>query len=168
MSDLAGMRLRAQQSDLMERMIGAFGARPMVLPYKGIYVALSTQLIDGAENTMSSFYRGKHYEIARFFSVTKHTFTPSVLVMSRRAWDRLRSDDQAILRATAREAALKHRTIQRDADQQARKALVENRVVFNEHLDLSPFVAATNDLRSNKKVFDTSEASLISRIEALK
>jgi tripartite ATP-independent transporter DctP family solute receptor len=168
MSDLAGMRLRIQRSGLMERMIEAFGARPMVLPYKGIYVALSTQLIDGAENTINSFYRGKHYEIARYFSVTKHTFTPSVLVMSRRSWDGLRSDDQAILRAAAREAASRHRTIQRHADQQARKALVENRVVFKEHLDLSPFIAATNDLRSNKRFFDRSEESLISRIEALK
>jgi tripartite ATP-independent transporter DctP family solute receptor len=168
MSALAGMRLRIQRSGLMERMIEAFSARPMVLPYKGIYVALSTQLIDGAENTMSSFFRGRHYEIARHFSVTKHTYTPSVLVMSRRAWDRLRPDDQTILRAAARDAALRHRTVQRDADQQARNTLVENGVVFNERLDLSPFVAATSDLRSNKTFFDTSEQSLISRIEALK
>lgn len=168
MSDLAGMRLRIQRSGLMERMIAAFSARPMVLPYKGIYVALSTQLIDGAENTMNSFYRGKHYEIARFFSVTKHTFTPSVLVMSRRAWDSLRLDDQAILRMAARDAALRHRTIQRDADKQARKALVENGIVFNETLDLSAFVAATNHLRKDNKFFGTSEETLISRIEALK
>lgn len=167
-SDLVGLRLRVQQSDLMERMIEAFGARPMVLPYKGIYVALSTQLIDGAENTMSSFFRGRHYEIARYFSVTKHTYTPSVLVMSRRAWDRLRLDDQATLRTAAREAALRHRNIQREADQQARKSLIENRVVFNEDLDLSPFIAAANKLRNNKQFDYTSEATLISRIEALK
>jgi tripartite ATP-independent transporter DctP family solute receptor len=168
MNDLAGMRLRVQRSGLMEKMIEAFGARPMALPYKGIYVALSTQLIDGAENTMSSFYRGKHYQIAKFFSVTKHTFTPSVLVMSRRAWDRLQFDDQSIFRMAAREAALKHRNIQREADQEARKSLIENGVVFNESLDLSPFVAATSNLKYNRQFFDTSETTLISRIAALK
>jgi tripartite ATP-independent transporter DctP family solute receptor len=47
LSDLAGMRIRVQQSDLMNKMIKALGATPVQLPFGQVLTALSTNLIDG-------------------------------------------------------------------------------------------------------------------------
>src|SRR3954447_25073017 len=48
--DLSGLRLRVQQSELMDRMIKALGAEPVGLSYGQVLTALQTKLVDGAEN----------------------------------------------------------------------------------------------------------------------
>src|SRR5258708_23514973 len=50
LADLRGLRLRVQQSDLMDKMVRALGAEPVGIAYGQVVTALSTRLIDGAEN----------------------------------------------------------------------------------------------------------------------
>ena len=62
LADLKGMRIRVQQSDIMENMIRALGATPVALPYGQVLTALSTNLVDGAENNWPSFVATGHYK----------------------------------------------------------------------------------------------------------
>ncbi|VCU10190.1 Solute-binding protein [Rhodoplanes serenus] len=101
LADLAGLRLRVQQSDLMVAMVKAMGAVPVQLPYGQVETALATGLIDGAENNWPSYVTTGHYKVAPHYILTEHTMSPEVLVMSRRAWDSLSADDKAIFRAAA-------------------------------------------------------------------
>ncbi len=41
----------------------------------------------------------------KYFSLTEHMRTPSVVIFSKRTWDTLGADDQASLRAAARDSA---------------------------------------------------------------
>jgi TRAP-type C4-dicarboxylate transport system substrate-binding protein len=50
LADLQGLQLRVLQTELMDKMVKALGAQPMNLPYRQLLTALSTRLIDGAEN----------------------------------------------------------------------------------------------------------------------
>jgi tripartite ATP-independent transporter DctP family solute receptor len=54
-ADIKSLRLRVQQSELMSDMIKALGAEPIELPYGQVLTALSTRLIDGAENNWPCF-----------------------------------------------------------------------------------------------------------------
>src|SRR5205807_5691097 len=101
--DLKGMRLRVQQSEQMSTIIRALGAEPVELPYGQVLTGLSTKLIDGAENNWPSFVTTDHYKFAGFYTLTEHTMSPEVLVMSLKAWQSLSAEDQRIFR----EAALK-------------------------------------------------------------
>src|SRR5882762_10214151 len=105
LADLKGLRLRVQQSDLMEKMVKALGAEPVGIAYGQVLTALSTKLIDGAENNWPSFVTTDHYKVARYYSVTEHTMGPEVLVMSRRAWAELSAEDRVIFRAAAKESS---------------------------------------------------------------
>src|SRR3954451_22639365 len=67
LSDLRGMRLRVQQSDLMMAMIKALGAEPVALPYGQVLTGLTTGLIDGAENNWPSYVTTNHYTAARYY-----------------------------------------------------------------------------------------------------
>jgi tripartite ATP-independent transporter DctP family solute receptor len=87
--DLKGLRLRVQQSEQMSAMIRALGAEPVELPYGQVLTGLSTKLIDGAENNWPSFVTTDHYKFAGFYTLTKHTMSPEVLVMSQKAWSSL-------------------------------------------------------------------------------
>src|ERR1700759_1923127 len=103
LDDLKGLRIRVQQSELMSSMIRSLGAEPIELPYGQVLTGLATKLIDGAENNWPSFVTTDHYKYAGFYTLTEHTMSPEVLVMSLKAWQSLTSDDQKIFR----EAALK-------------------------------------------------------------
>src|ERR1700730_11697882 len=89
MADLRGLRLRVQQSELMSDMIRALGAEPVELPYGQVLTGLATKLIDGAENNWPSFVTTDHYKYAGFYTLTEHTMSPEVLVMSQKAWQSL-------------------------------------------------------------------------------
>ena len=73
LADLKGMRIRVQQSDIMGTMIRALGATPVALPYGQVLTALSTNLVDGAENNWPSFVATVHNKIDRYYTVTEHT-----------------------------------------------------------------------------------------------
>ncbi len=103
LADLKGMRVRVQQSDLMIDMMQALGAVPVALPYGQVLTGLTTRLIDGAENNWPSYVTTNHYTAARFYTLTEHTMSPEVLVMSRKAWDSLSAEDRKIFRDAARE-----------------------------------------------------------------
>jgi tripartite ATP-independent transporter DctP family solute receptor len=104
-ADMKGLRIRVQQSDLMIDMIKALGGEPIALPYGQVLTGLATGLIDGAENNWPSYVSTNHYTAARYYTLTEHTMSPEVLIMSRRAWDSLSAPDQAIFREAARESS---------------------------------------------------------------
>jgi len=104
LADLKGLRIRVQQSELMVAMIRALGAVPVALPYGQVETALNTGLVDGAENNWPSYVTTNHFKVAPYYTLTEHTMSPEVLVMSRHAWDSLSNEDKTIFRDAARES----------------------------------------------------------------
>lgn len=105
LADMKGLRIRVQQSELMMDMIKALGAAPIELPYGQVRTGLTTKLIDGAENNWPSFVTTGHYKVARYYTLTEHTMSPEVLVMSLKAWESLPPDDRKVFREAARESS---------------------------------------------------------------
>src|SRR5450631_1435109 len=149
--DLKGLRIRVQQSDLVIRMMKALGAEPVALPYGQVQTALSTQLVDGAENNWPSYVTTGHYKVAQFYTVTEHTMGPEVLVMSRRAWQELSDPDRATFREAARESSRYMRAQWQSWEEQSRKQAVEGGATIIEHIDRKPFEDATRPLRDEMR-----------------
>ena len=89
LADIKGMKIRVQQSDLWVAMMQAMGANATPMPYGEVYTALKTGVVDAAENNWPSYESSRHYEAAKFYSVTEHSMAPEVLVFSKKVWDRL-------------------------------------------------------------------------------
>lgn len=102
--DLRGMKLRVQASDLYVAMVAAAGANPTPIPLGETYQALVQGVVDGAENNWPSYESTRHYEVARYFSLTRHVMAPEVLVMSKRRWDKLSPEVREIVRGCARDS----------------------------------------------------------------
>jgi tripartite ATP-independent transporter DctP family solute receptor len=100
--DLRGLKLRVPQSDIFLESVRALGASPTPLAYGAVFSSLQTRLIDGAENNVPSFHSSRHFEIARFWSTTEHSYAPDMLLMSRRVADALPPAQLEFLRAAAR------------------------------------------------------------------
>ena len=165
LDDLRGQRIRVQQSELMENMIRSLGATPIALPYGQIGTALTTNLVDGAENNWPSYVSTGHYKIAPFYTVTEHTMGPEIVIISRRAWDELSGEDREIFRGAARDSTRYMREQWQTWEQQSRKQGAGAGVTIIDSIDRKPFEAATAALRNNMRA-DPRFGPLIKRIEA--
>jgi tripartite ATP-independent transporter DctP family solute receptor len=101
-SDLHGLKLRVPPSDIFIRLLRQLGANPTPLAFGEVFSALETRLIDGAENNIRSFHSSRHFEAARYWSQTEHSYAPDLLLMSQRSYLALAPDDREHLRHLAR------------------------------------------------------------------
>ena len=163
MADLKGLRLRVQQSEQMSDMVRALGAVPVELPYGQVLTGLSTQLIDGAENNWPSFVTTDHYKFAGYYTLTEHTMSPEVLVMSQKAWSGLSPDDQKIFREAAQRSSRFMREKWRDLEERSRKRAEDAGVKIVTDIDRKPFEAAMAGLYARAQR-DPAIAQLIERI----
>ncbi len=101
MTDLAGMKFRVMQNEVFVNMVNALGASATPMAYGEVYTALSTGVIDGAENNYPSFYTSSHYEVAKYYTQDEHLRVPEIVLFSKKTWDKLSKDDQALLMKAA-------------------------------------------------------------------
>jgi tripartite ATP-independent transporter DctP family solute receptor len=167
LADLKGLRIRVQQSELMVDMVKALGAVPVELPYGQVLTGLSTKLIDGAENNWPSFVTTDHAKYARFHTLTEHTMSPEVLVMSLRAWDSLSEADRKIFRDAARESSKFMRKRWKQLEDDSRRQAEASGVVFVREFDRRPFETAMDGVYA-KAANDPALLALIEAIRALR
>ncbi|MGN7212896.1 TRAP transporter substrate-binding protein [Brachybacterium paraconglomeratum] len=91
-ADLAGQKLRVQESDLHLAMAKALGATGTPLAYGEVYTGLNSGVIDAAENNEISYVTQAHYEVAKYFSFTRHLVGTDYLIINT---DTLNSMDEA-------------------------------------------------------------------------
>ncbi len=123
LADMKGMKIRVQQSDLFVAMIEALGANPTPMPYGEVYTALKTGIVDAAENNWPSYESSRHFEAAKYYSLTEHSLAPEVLVFSKKVWDGLSGADQAALRKAAKDSVPYMRKLWDEREVKARKVV---------------------------------------------
>jgi tripartite ATP-independent transporter DctP family solute receptor len=163
LADLKGLRVRVQQSEQMSEMMRSLGAAPVELPYGQVLTGLATRLIDGAENNWPSFVTTDHYKHAGHYTLTEHTMSPEVLVMSLKAWETLSPDERRIFREEARRSGQFMREKWRDLELQSRKQAEMAGVIIVSEIDRKPFEAAMTGIYA-KVQRDPVSAKLIERI----
>lgn len=70
--DLAGLKIRVQESDVFMELTRALGGSPTPMAYGEVYTALQAGVLNGAENNEVSYVTQRHYEIAPHFTLTNH------------------------------------------------------------------------------------------------
>lgn len=105
LSDLKGLKIRVQESDIMEDFINALGAEAVPIPYENVFSALQTGVIDGAENNWNSYEAMRHYEVAKYFTLDEHMRVPELQLASEVTWKKLNPEQQELIRACAKESA---------------------------------------------------------------
>lgn len=163
LADLKGLRIRVQQSEQMRETMRALGADPVEMPYGQVLTGLANKLIDGAENNWPSFVTTDHYKYAGHYTLTEHTMSPEVLVMSLKAWETLSPDERRIFREEARRSGQFMREKWHDLELQSRKQAEMAGVIIVSEIDRKPFEAAMTGIYA-KAQRDPASAKLIQRI----
>jgi tripartite ATP-independent transporter DctP family solute receptor len=110
-ADLKGLKIRVIGNPMFVDMMNALGGNGVAMGYDQVFSALQTGVVDGAENNPPSYVFDNHYTVAKYFTLTQHLIVPEVLVFSRKTWDGLNKDDQALIKKLGREAQLEERDL---------------------------------------------------------
>jgi len=137
-ADLAGLKLRVPASDIFIEMLRLCGANPTPLAYGAVYSALETHLIDGAENNLRSYHASRHFEAARYWSQSGHSYAPDLLLISARRLAALSTADQQLLRELAR-ASVQVMRERWDAGEAAASAAIDAGGVLRNEVDAEAF-----------------------------
>lgn len=109
--DLAGLKIRTQQSPMAIQMVGALGGSATPIPWGELYTALQQGVVDGAENNEPSLYTSRHYEVAKHYSLDEHTMVPDVLLISTLQWNSMSEFHRKVLQEAADESVVKQREL---------------------------------------------------------
>jgi len=107
--DLEGFRLRLPSLPVWLEVWEEIGAQVVNVPAPEIYLAMQTGQVDGHENSLSSPYTRRLWEVQDHIIMTSHVMFPWNWVASKRWWDGLDEADQELI-AEAIEVARHHGT----------------------------------------------------------
>src|SRR5579862_6972553 len=110
-ADLKGLKVRVIGNPMFVDMANALGANGVAMGYDQVFSALQTGVIDGAENNPPSYVFDNHFTVAKYYTLTEHLIVPEMLVFSKKSWDTLSKDDQALLKKFSREAQAEARVL---------------------------------------------------------
>jgi tripartite ATP-independent transporter DctP family solute receptor len=113
--DLDGIKIRVIPNPVYLETFKAFNANPVPMSFSELYTALETRTVDGQENPFSVILSNKFYEVQKYLSVTNHTYSTNIILVSKIFWDKLSKDEQKILQDAANEARDYQRKVSRDA-----------------------------------------------------
>lgn len=165
MADLSGMKFRVMQSDLFVDMVNALGANATPMPYGEVYSSIQTGVIDGAENNWPSFESSGHFEVAGYYTLDEHLIVPEVLVMSKKSWDKLSAEDQAIIRQAAKDSVPHMRKLWAEREAASEAKVREAGVKIVSDIDKTPFIEAMKPVYE-KYVTSDKLKDLVARIQA--
>jgi tripartite ATP-independent transporter DctP family solute receptor len=110
-ADLKGLKIRVIGNPMFVDMMNALGGNGVAMGYDQVFSALQTGVVDGAENNPPSYVFDNHYTVAKHYTLTQHLIVPEMLVFSRKTWDALSKDDQALVKKFSREAQAEARVL---------------------------------------------------------
>lgn len=94
--DLKGMIVRVNDSPTYLNMVKYMGGVGTVMSQSEVYTALQQGVIDAGENSERVYTDFKHYEVAPYYSYTKHIVHPDVVIASTNFLDNMSEEDRKI------------------------------------------------------------------------
>uniref|UniRef100_UPI004048E95E TRAP transporter substrate-binding protein n=1 Tax=Algoriphagus sp. TaxID=1872435 RepID=UPI004048E95E len=123
--DLAGLKIRVQESKMAINMVRGMGGSPTPVAYGELYTALQQGIVDAAENNPPSFYNSRHYEVCKFYSIDEHTAIPDVVLVSTKVWESLNLEEQNWLQEAANESAVYQEGLWKEAVEEALREVIK-------------------------------------------
>ncbi|NEX59567.1 TRAP transporter substrate-binding protein [Noviherbaspirillum galbum] len=101
MEDLQGIKLRVMQNPVYIDMFKGFGANAIPLAFSELFTAMETGTVDGQENPVTTIQSSKFYEVQKYLSLTKHVYSPWIVLASKKWWDGLSADEKKAIQESA-------------------------------------------------------------------
>lgn len=95
--DLEGLKIRTMENPIHLAAFRAMGANPTPMAFGELFSAMQQKVVDGQENPWGTIYLQNFFEVQSFTSDTGHIYSPFVLMISQKFWDKLPQDMQKMV-----------------------------------------------------------------------
>ncbi|MBI1209447.1 MAG: DctP family TRAP transporter solute-binding subunit [Azospirillum sp.] len=129
--DLSGIKLRVMQNQVALDVFKTMGANAVPMAFSELFSALETGVVDGQENPVNTIQSSKFYEVQKYLSLTKHVYSPWIVLASKKWWDKLNPAEQGLIHQAAVVARDAERKDNRAGSAKAMAALKESGMVIN-------------------------------------
>ena len=165
LEDLKGLKIRMMGNPLFVDTMNALGGNGIAMGFDQLYNAMQTGVVDGAENNPPTYVTGNHFQVAKYFSMTEHLIIPEIFVFSKRSWDALSKEDQALIRKFSREAQLEQRELWYKMEAESLAKMKGMGIEVITFADKKPFQDAVKPVWHK---YGAKYADLVKRIQAVK
>ncbi len=163
--DLKGLKIRMMGNPVFVDTMNALGGNGVAMGFDQLINAMQTGVVDGAENNYPTYATGQHFRYAKFYSTTGHLMIPEILVFSKRTWQSLSKDDQALIAKLAKEAQQEQRKLWYEMEAKSIKQITDAGIEIIKIDDKAPFQAAVKPVWDK---YGAQHAALIKRIQDVK
>ena len=130
--DFDGVKVRVMQNNIFLDTFKTLGTNAVPMAFGEVFTALETKTIDGQENPFVTIETSKFNEVQKYLSVTRHAYTPFLILYSKKLWDTLNPQEQAVLREAAMEGQKIERAANRALNEKSLVTLKTKGMVVNE------------------------------------
>jgi tripartite ATP-independent transporter DctP family solute receptor len=160
--DLEGMKIRTMKSQSAVSLMRELGASATPISFGELYTALQQGVVDGAENSPITYYKARHYEICKNFTLDEHNTIPAIVMFSEKIWRNLDAQQQAWLQQAMDKTVVYQRQLWASDTQVALEAL-EAAGINIIYPDKAPFQNAVTEFMQSFK--GTEVGDILDKIE---
>ena len=165
LADFKGVKVRIPENPSIEACFSALGATPVAIPSGEAYTAVQTGVTNGLEGNMEYISQMKFYEVANVYNLTEHVMTFTAFCMSDSVYQSLTAEQQTAVDEAAAEAMDFFYDLYLDIEANAKQAMADGGVTFNE-IDKATLIAACAPALE-KFVADNGLEEMYAAIQAL-
>ena len=161
--DLAGMKIRTMKSQSAVSLMRELGASATPISFGELYTALQQGIVDGAENSPITYYKARHYEICKNFTLDEHNTIPGIIMFSEKIWQGLSQQQQQWI-AEAIDATVTYQIDLWQTDTQIALQALEAAGINIVYPEKAPFQAKEAEFKASFQ--GTAVGEILKRIEA--
>ncbi|WP_280156410.1 TRAP transporter substrate-binding protein [Piscinibacter sp. XHJ-5] len=165
-SDAAGLKVRTMENKVHMDGYRTFGLLPTPMAFPELFGALQQGTVDGQENPIPVILSSKFSQVQKHLSLTGHVYSPAVILLSPKVWDKLSEPDRKLFVAAAQKGAAAQRKKVNDDEASGIAQLKKEGMQVVERVDGESFRKAVQPAYANfAKEFG---ADRIAAIQAVK
>jgi len=164
--DAKGLKMRTMENKVHMEGYKTFGILPTPMAFPELFGALQQGTVDGQENPIPVILSSKFSQVQKHLSLTSHVYSPAVMLLSPKVWDKLSDADRKIFVEAARVGSQAQRKKVNDDENHGIAQLRKDGMQIVERVDGDSFRKAVTPAYANfAKEFG---ADKIAAIQAVK
>jgi len=108
-ADAAGLKVRTMENKVHMDGYRTFGLLPTPMAFPELFGALQQGTVDGQENPIPVILASKFSQVQKHLSLTGHVYSPAILLLSPKVWDKLSEADRKVFVEAAQKGAAAQR-----------------------------------------------------------
>lgn len=135
LEDAKGLKIRATASKAHIAILKALGMNPTPVAWGEVYTTLQQKTVDAIDIDLNLAYFNKFPEITKYVTMTNSFYSPHMVLISKRFWNKLDAQQQAWIRDSFAVMQKFERDTIRENEEMIKQKIVEN---GGEIIELSP------------------------------